>query len=304
MEEGSKKMRVLVTGSTGLIGSSLVSSLAGHGHQVTRLVRGRLQPGAVSWEPDAGAIDAGALEGLDAAVHLAGESIAAGRWTAGKKRRILESRVKGTGLLAHALGRMHRPPECLISASAVGYYGDRGTEILNEDSPAGSGFLSRVCIEWERAAQPAAAHGIRLVLLRTGVVLSAAGGALPRMLLPVRLGLGGKLGGGKQYMSWIALEDLVDAIEYALHTRSLSGAVNGVAPNPVTNEDFTRTLARVVSRPALFALPAFAARLALGEMADELLLASTRVIPAALVRSGFRFRFSELEPALRHVLAS
>ena len=256
----------------------------------------------VPWDPAAGQIDAAALEGVDAAVHLAGENIASGRWTSSKKRRILESRVQGTRTLCDGLARLTCPPKALICASAIGYYGSRGDEVLTEESGPGTGFLADVCRAWEAAAEPAEKRGIRVVRLRIGVILSPAGGALAKMLLPFKLGAGGKIGDGKQYMSWIALDDLVVAIHHALVTESLSGPVNGVSPYPVANADFTRTLGRVLARPTLFPMPAFAARLAFGEMAKETLLASTRVDPARLRASGYKFRHPELEGALRHLL--
>jgi uncharacterized protein (TIGR01777 family) len=297
-------MRVLVTGSTGLLGSALVPSLTGDGHEVVRLAHSahREMENVIVWDPGAGVLDTAALEGMDAVVHLAGENIAAGRWTAARKRRILDSRVMGTKLLAESLTHLARAPRCLVSASAIGFYGDRGQEILREDSPAGRGFLPEVCKGWERAAQAVTARGVRLVTLRIGIVLSSSGGALSRMLLPFRLGLGGRIGSGRQYMSWIDLDDLVRVIRHSIATDSLSGPVNAVAPNPVTNREFTRALGRALSRPAFFFMPAFAARIALGEMADELLLASARVMPAALLGSEFSFRFKQIEAALAHAL--
>jgi uncharacterized protein (TIGR01777 family) len=299
-----KPMKILLSGASGLIGSGLIPYWLQEGHQLSRLVRSHSRPerGAIRWDPESGSIDAEALEGHDAAVHLAGENIAAGRWNAARKQRILQSRVQGTRLLAQTLARLQNPPRCLVSASAIGFYGDRGDQQLAEDAPMGSGFLAEVCGQWEREAKAVAARGIRPVLLRIGIVLSARGGALPGMLLPFRLGLGGRLGSGKQYMSWIALDDLVAAVDHAIRSEDLAGPVNAVAPNPVTNEEFTRILGRVLSRPAFMAVPAFAARLVLGEMAEALLLASARVEPAALQRSGFRFRYPDLEEALRHAL--
>ncbi len=297
-------MKVLLSGSSGLVGSALVPFLTGGGHEVVRLVRS--EPGRetseVRWDPEAGEINKAGLEGVDAAVHLAGESIAAGRWTAARKARILESRVKGTQLLAESLAGLEAPPKALVSASAVGYYGDRGEEALTEDSGSGSAFLSEVCRQWEAATEPAARAGIRVVNLRFGVILASAGGALPRLLTPFRLGVGGRLGSGKQFMSWIALDDVVGAILHALTTETIQGPVNAVAPQSVTNREFTKTLGRILGRPTLFPMPACAARLAFGEMADELLLASQRVEPAKLLASGYRFRFPDLESALRHLL--
>ncbi|MBM3789643.1 MAG: TIGR01777 family protein [Acidobacteria bacterium] len=297
-------MIVGVTGSTGLVGSALVASLRLSGGEVRRLVRSESpgEPGSIRWNPRTGETDMAALEGLDAVVHLAGENIAGGRWTPARKRRIKDSRVLGTRHLVQALGRLANPPACLVSASAIGYYGGRGGEKLTEESGPGSGFLAEVCREWEAAAQPAADRGIRLVILRIGIVLSKSGGALATMLTPFRLGLGGRLGSGGQYMSWITLDDLVGAILHALHDGTLAGPVNAVAPSPVTNREFTGTLGRVLNRPAVLPLPGFVARLGLGEMADELLLASTRVEPDRLLRAGYVFRHSRLEPALRHIL--
>jgi uncharacterized protein (TIGR01777 family) len=297
-------MRVLVTGSSGLVGSALVPFLNSGGHRVTRLVRSkpRAAEAYALWDPEAGTIDASSLEGLDAVVHLAGESIAAGRWTAARKARILESRVKGTNLLTGTLAGLSQPPKVLVSASAVGFYGDRGEEVLREESSSGSGFLAEVCRQWEAATAPAAQVGIRVVHLRFGMILSAKGGALQKLLLPFRFGLGGRLGSGRQFMSWVALDDIVGAIHHALTTEELQGPVNAVSPTAVRNAEFTRTLGRVLRRPAVFPLPAFAARLAFGQMADELLLASQRVEPARLLASSYQFRFPELEAALKHLL--
>ena len=297
-------MNILVTGSSGLVGSALVPSLGNDGHAVTRLVRSAPAPGesAVTWDPDRGQLSTAALEGIDAVVHLAGENIAAGRWTAARKARIRDSRVKGTGLLSETLARLERPPRVLVSASAIGYYGSRGDEVLTEKSHLGTGFLAEVCRDWEEATAPAARRGIRVAILRFGVIFSAHGGALPKMLTPFRLGLGGRIGDGRQYMSWVALDDTIGAIHHALATETLAGPVNVVAPQPVTNAEFTKTLGRVLGRPTVFPMPAFAARLAFGEMADELLLASQRVKPARLLDTHYQFRFPELEGALRHLL--
>ena len=301
-------MRVIITGSTGLVGSALVRSLLADGHEVTRLVRGGSQefraPGtaAVHWDPERGEIDARALEGHDAAVHLAGENVGEGRWDEEKKRRILESRRKGTSLLAGALAGLGAKPRVLVSASATGFYGDRGAEVLTEQSASGTDFLSEVCREWEKATLQASEAGIRVVHLRIGVVLSAEGGALPKMLTPFKLGVGGKIGGGGQYMSWITLEDLLGVIRRAVEDESLRGPVNAVAPQQVTNAEFTKALGRALGRPTFFAVPAFAARLAFGETADALLLASARVEPARLRGAGFQFKNPEIEGALRSVL--
>ncbi len=297
-------MKILVTGATGLVGGALVRFLAGGGHEVVQL--GRSAPGAgdIRWDPEAGVLEPDALEGFDGVVHLAGDNIATGRWTAEKKRRIRESRVKGTSLLAATLAGLERPPRVLVSASAIGYYGDRGDEELTEGSAPGSGFLSEVCREWEAATEAAEGKGIRVAHARLGVVLSKDGGALAKMLTPFRLGAGGVIGNGRQYMSWIALDDTVAAIGHLLSTDSAAGPVNVVAPAPVTNGEFTRTLGRVLRRPTLFPMPGFAARLAFGEMADALLLASTRVKPAGLTAAGYAFRHGSLEEGLRYVLGA
>jgi uncharacterized protein (TIGR01777 family) len=247
-------------------------------------------------------VDTGGLEDMDAVVHLAGENIASGRWTAERKRRIRDSRVRGTRLLADSLARLKEPPKVLVCASAIGYYGNRPEETVNEDSSSGSGFLPEVCREWEKATKPAEESGIRVVGTRFGIVLSPSGGALAKMLLPFRLGAGGKIGSGQQYMSWISLDDAIGAIDHALVTESLAGAVNVVAPRPVTNSEFTKTLGQVLRRPTLFPMPAIAARLLLGEMAEELLLASIRVEPARLLATGYKFRHPDLEGALRQLL--
>jgi len=297
-------MKVFVTGASGLVGSALVPYLTTSGHRVTRLVRSPPRPGAaeIHWDPAAGVQDLGSLEGMDAVVHLAGENIAGGRWTAARKAKIRDSRVIGTRTLCETLARLPQPPKVLVSASAIGYYGDRGAEPLWENSAVGSGFLAEVCRAWEEATQPAVQKGIRVVLLRIGIVLSPAGGALAKMLLPFKLGLGGVISGGSQYMSWIALDDVAGAVAHALMTDTLHGPVNAVAPFPVTNREFTKTLGRVLGRPTVFPLPAFGARLAFGEMADALLLASTRVEPKRLLATQYGFRYPELDGALRHLL--
>ena len=298
-------MKILVTGSSGLVGSALLPSLETEGHRVVRLVRS--QPASdqeeVFWDPQAEKMNPTRMEGFDGIVHLAGENVAAGRWTAGQKGRIRKSRVDGTSLLSKTLAQLARPPEVLVAASAVGYYGDRGDEWLREESSAGTGFLSDVCRTWEAATMPAAQKGIRVVNLRIGFVLSQKGGGLAKMLVPFRMGLGGVVGDGKQYLSWIAIDDLVRVIHHCLVDRRLQGAVNATTPHPVTNREFTRTLAKVLGRPALFPLPAFVARMAFGEMAGEVLLAGQRVAPARLQATNFTFQYRELEPALRHLLA-
>jgi uncharacterized protein (TIGR01777 family) len=297
-------MRILVTGSTGLIGSKLCSLLRAAGHEVGRLVRTPPRPNSeeIHWDPGAGKLDPSALEGFDGVVHLSGENIGEGRWTAARKRRIYESRIKSTRLLSDSLAGLRQPPKVLVCASAIGYYGDRGDELLREESAPGSGFLAELCRDWEGAGQAAAGKGIRVVNLRNGVVLSGRGGALPRMALPFRLFVGGKVGSGKQFLSWIALDDAVAAILHALSAGSLQGPTNAVAPNPVTNLEFTRTLGRVLRRPTLFPVPSFVIRSVFGQMGEELLLASQRVEPARLLTTGFAFRYAQLEGALRHAL--
>ena len=297
-------MRILVSGSSGLVGSALRPALAAAGDEVGRLVRPGTNAGPldVPWDPAAHRIDAAQLERFDAVIHLAGENIAAGRWNDARKEAIRRSRVDGTLLLTRALAKLRNPPATFVSASAIGYYGDRGDEVLQETSQRGRGFLPAVCVAWESAAEPAEAAGLRVVHHRFGVILSQDGGALARMLLPFRLGLGGPVGDGRQYMSWITLDDAVGAIRHTLDSTSIAGPVNTVSPSPVSNRDFGRTLGRVLRRPAIAALPAFAARLAFGEMADALLLASTRVVPGVLQATGYTYRHPELEMALRHVL--
>jgi len=285
---------VAITGSHGLIGSALLRDLTATGHEVRRVAR----------DATTGALDLRAVVGADAVVHLAGENIATGRWTAARKQRIHDSRVVTTRALAEALVALQRPPRVLVSASGINWYGDRGDEQLTEQSAPGHGFLAGLCREWEAATAPAKAHGVRVVNLRIGMVVSPHGGALPKMLTPFRLGLGGVIGSGNQWMSWIALDDLVSVIRYALATEALAGPVNAVAPEPVTNREFTRALAKAVRRPALLPVPAFAARLALGEMADELLLASLRVEPARLLADRFPFRHATLTAALAHELGA
>ena len=293
-----------MSGSSGLIGSAVARFLASGGHRVSRLVR-RLEAlgeADIPWDPAEGRLEADPLEGLDAVVHLAGESIAAGRWTRARKAGIRESRIRGTRLLSEALARLDNPPRVLLCASAVGFYGDRKDEEVDESAAPGRGFLSEVCQEWEAATEPAARRGIRVVVLRFGVVLSAAGGALPRMLTPFRLGLGGRVGTGRQWMSWVALADAVEAIHFALVQGALAGALNVVAPSPVTNRELARVLGRVLRRPAFLPVPAVALRLALGEMGEELLLSGQRVVPRRLLDAGFTFRHPDLEEALRFEL--
>jgi uncharacterized protein (TIGR01777 family) len=296
---------IAVTGSTGLVGSALMSSLASGGTKTKAIVR---KPPAsyedeIQWDASSGFLNTELLEGLDGVVHLAAESIADGRWNDAKKHRIRNSRVEGTTTLCNALAGLQRKPKVLVCASAIGFYGDQGDKILDETASAGSGFLVDVCKEWEDATKIAADAGIRVVNLRIGVVLDKKGGALAAMLTPFKMCVGGKMGSGKQYWSWVALTDLVGMIEHAIATESLSGPVNAVSPTPVTNIEFTKALGKVLGRPTIFPMPAFAARLALGEMANELLLSSARVVPTKMEESGFEFQFPELESALKHALA-
>jgi uncharacterized protein (TIGR01777 family) len=296
-------MNILISGATGLVGSALIPALESAGHTVRRLVRVRPQAGSpdVHWDPMGSFDPVGGIEGFDAVVHLAGESVV-GRWNRNKKARILNSRVQGTMTLASAAARSKQPPKVVVSASAVGYYGNRGDELLTEESTAGSDFLADVARQWETALAPATKAGIRTVSLRIGFILSPRGGGLARMLPPFRMGLGGKVGSGRQWMSWISITDVVGVIQHALSTEALWGPVNTVAPHPVTNAEFTRTLGRVLGRPTIFPMPAFAARLVFGEMADALLLSGQRVQPVKLQASGFQFRHPELEGALRELL--
>jgi uncharacterized protein len=308
-------MRVLVSGSSGLIGSALTSALESAGHSVVRLVRRPAAASEIQWDVGAPLLaenphpskttkpgpPGGSFDGFDAVVHLAGESIA-GRWTAAKKARIRDSRVQGTSALSSALAKTTRPPKVLVCASAIGIYGDRGDEVLREQSAGRSDFLAQVAQQWEAATEPAARAGIRVVSLRFGVVLSTRGGALAQMLPPFRIGAGGRIGSGKQWMSWIALDDVVGVIQHALATDSLHGPVNTVAPDPITNAEFTRALGKALHRPTIFPLPAFMVRLVFGEMGEALLLSSQRVDCGKLLASGYRFRYPELKPALEQLL--
>lgn len=298
-------MKIIVTGASGLVGTALLPALKAKGHEVLRLVRSApdTSAGEAGWNPEQGTIDAESLEGMDAAIHLAGENVAEGRWTDEKKKRIRESRAKGTRLLSETLAQLKQKPHTLVSASATGFYGDRGHEVLTEQSASGEDFLSEVCREWELATQPAAQSGIRVANLRFGVILTAKGGALKKMLTPFKLGVGGKLGSGEQYMSWVALEDAVGAILFALENETLRGPVNVVSPQPVTNLEFTKTLGSALSRPTIFAVPKFAARLAFGEVADALLLSSARVEPLRLKEAGYQFQYPDLLATMHHIIS-
>lgn len=296
-------MKILITGGTGLIGSTLEPVLRSAGHDINILTRNQESTRCCdyTWNPETEEISGDAFKDVEAVIHLAGENIA-GRWTPSKKRRIHESRTKGTRLLRNTISELDNKPRVFVSASAIGYYDDRGDELLTEESEPGDSFLSQVCREWEAASVIPSQKGVRVVNMRFGVILTPEGGALQKMLLPFKMGVGGVVGSGEQYWSWIALDDVVGAIHHAVQTESLKGAVNVVAPNPVTNREFTKTLGKVVNRPTLFPLPKFVAQIALGEMADELLLASARVDCSKLQNSGYEFKYPDLEKALRHEL--
>ena len=295
-------MKVLIAGASGLIGSALIRALEAEGAEVTRLVRSFAGAGEIEWHPNQDQIDASRLRGFDAVINLAGENIAAGRWTDDQKRKIRDSRVNGTHLLSEAIAKLSKRPGVFVCASATGIYGDRGDEILDEQSDSGGGFLAGVCREWEMATAPAMQAGIRTVNLRFGPILAREGGMLAKLLTPFKMGMGGKVGSGKQYISWVAIEDAIGAIKVALQDESVRGPLNVVSPNPVTNEVFTKTLGHVLSRPTALAMPAFAAKLAFGEMADEMLLTSQRAVPKKLTQSGYEFQQPELEGALRKYL--
>jgi uncharacterized protein len=305
MPDSLQGKTIVVTGATGLVGAPLVAALEGAGATIIRGVRRPVRDAAreMRWDAERGEIDAAKLKGAAAVVHLAGENIAGRRWTDQFKRELRDSRVKGTRLIAAAIARASNKPQAFICASAIGYYGNRGNEVMTESSAPGNDFLADLCHDWEAACQPARDAGVRVGNARIGVVLSTKGGALKKMLTPFKLGLGGKIGDGRQYMSWVVLDDVVAALKFLVETPTIGGPVNLTAPNTATNVEFTKTLGRVLSRPTIFPMPAFAARLAFGEMADSLLLSSTRVAPTALEAAGFRFQYPQLEPALRHLLA-
>ncbi len=296
-------MKVAITGSSGLVGGTLAPFLQANGHEVLRIVRTTPRAkGELHWNPDRGEVDKPGFEGVDAFVHLAGEGLAEGRWSPARKARLRTSRIGPTRLLSQTIAGLACKPALLVSASAVGYYGSRGDDWLDETSPPGADFLARLCVEWEEATESAVRAGIRVVHLRTGVVLSPRGGALARMLPLFRAGLGGILGPGTQYMSWIAIDDLVAAIAHALANPALDGPLNAVAPAPATNLELTKALGRVLGRPTVARVPALALRLVFGELAGATLLASQRVRPQRLLATGYRFSFAELPAALRHVL--
>ena len=296
-------MDVVVTGASGLIGSALKGALEGAGHRMVPMTRSKGGEG-IHWDPDAGVIDSGGLEGVGAVVHLAGEGIGNKRWNDEQKAKIRDSRLRGTTLLAETLAKLSKPPKVLLSGSAVGFYGDRGDEVLTESSRSGGGFLADLCVAWEGAAAPAKEAGIRVSHLRTGIVLSGSGGVLPKMLTPFKLGVGGKLGSGSQWMSWVAIEDEVGAIVHLLGDDAPAGPVNLTAPNPVTNGDFTKALGKALGRPTVLPVPKFGLKTLLGpEMAEELLLSSQRALPTRLLDSGYTFKHPELGETLQAALS-
>lgn len=297
-------MKILISGASGLVGMALTTKFREEGHTVAHFVRpgGVATAGEVAWDPATANVDLAAMEGADAVIHLSGASVANGRWSPARKAILRSSRIDTTRLMVDALGKMRQKPRVLLCASATGYYGNRGDEILTEESDRGIGFLPLLTRDWEAEAMRAEEFGIRTVRMRFGIILSADGGALPQMILPFKWGAGGKLGSGKQWMGWIALEDVVGIVSAMIADVRFHGAVNVVAPNPVRNEEFTQVLARLLRRPAIFAAPAFALRLAVGELADALLLSSQRVQPERLAAIRYKFRHPDLEPALRSIL--
>ncbi|HEY6904797.1 MAG TPA: TIGR01777 family oxidoreductase [Candidatus Acidoferrales bacterium] len=299
-------MKILISGASGLVGKALARRLQEDGHTIARLVRrggGKSSPGDIFWDPMAATVDAPAMEGFDAVIHLSGASIAEARWTPERKAVLRSSRIASTRVLVDTLSGLKQKPRVFLCASATGYYGNRGDEVLTESSEGGTDFLALLARDWEAEARRAELAGIRTVRLRFGVILSAEGGALPRMLTPFKCGIGGRLGSGSQWMSWIALEDAVEIVRSAIASEEFSGPLNVVAPNPMRNSDFTRLVAATLHRPAIFSAPAFALRIALGQMADPLLLSSQRVIPKHLTAMGYKFRFPDLDAALRSILA-
>jgi len=297
-------MKILISGATGLVGSALGETLRAEGHAVGQLARagGTARSGDVGWDPSSGRVDVAAVEGADAVVCLNGAGIGDGRWTPERKKVLRSSRVDTTRVLVDSLAQLKHRPRVFVGASAIGYYGDRGDEILTESSTGGNDFLAQLARDWEAEAMRAESSGIRTVIVRFGVILSTKGGALPRMLTPFKLGAGGRLGNGKQWMSWIAIEDAVGIVRAAVVDEGIKGPVNVVAPNPARNEEFTRALASALHRPAIFPAPAFVLRLALGEMADGLLLVSQRVQAERMMKAGYQYRMPDLKTALRNIL--
>jgi uncharacterized protein len=305
-QEKKKNMKILVAGSRGLVGTDLVSFLKHQGHEVVRLSRSKKANDTehvITWDPDSGSVNEADFEGFDAVINLAGENIASKRWTPDQKEEIRQSRVDSTELIANALTKVKTPPRVFVCASATGYYGDRPDEVLNENSVAVRGdFLSETCVAWENACKPAVEVGIRVVNTRFGIILSPKGGAMSKLLLPFQLGLGGQIGNGEQVMSWIALDDVIYALNYVVQNEAISGPVNFTAPNPVTNLEFTKTLGKVLQRPTIFPVPSFGIKLVFGEMADALLLSSQKVKPTKLESAGYEFAYGDLEAAFRHLL--
>ena len=299
-----KNMKILITGASGFIGTELLAYLRGRGHEVRHVVRteAQLKEDSILWDPQHHELVPADFEGFDVLIHLAGENIMGGRWTPEKKRKIKESRVMGTRILCELISRLQSPPRLLISTSAIGFYGNRGNEIVSEDSPPGKGFLAEVCQKWEKATEPAIKRGIRVVKLRIGLVLSPKGGALGKMLIPFKLGLGGKIGSGKQWMSWISMDDLMGIFLHIIGRSEIQGAVNAVAPNPVTNQTMTKVLGHALHRPTIFSIPTFAVSLIFGEMGNEMFLCSTRVAPNVLAQTGYSFLYPELDGALNRML--
>lgn len=295
-------MKIAIAGSSGLVGSALIPSLAAEGAVITRLVRNAPKSDEIEWHPNQDRVNPESLDGFDVVINLAGENIAGARWTDEQKRKIRDSRVSGTHLLSEAIAKMQSKPSVFVCASATGIYGDRDDETLDEQSESGSGFLAGVCREWEKASEPATKAGVRVVNLRFGPIIAREGGMLAKLLTPFKMGMGGKVGSGKQYISWVAIDDAVNAIKLVINDQNIRGAVNVVSPNPVTNEVFTKTLGHVLNRPTALAMPAFAARLAFGEMADEMLLVSQKVMPKKLLAAGFEFALPDFETTLRRYL--
>lgn len=298
-------MKILISGSSGLVGSALIPFLKKSGHDIVKLVRDERQmtKDTLLWNPEAEQIKLSDIENFDAVINLAGENIASGRWTDGRKQRILDSRVKSTRTLSRAVSKLKNPPKVFISASAIGFYGDRGDTLCTEETSKGQGFLADVCQQWEAAAEPAKLAGIRTANLRFGVVLSPKGGALGKMLTPFQLGLGGVLGSGEQYVSWIAIDDLLNAVAFVINNEALEGPINTVSLHATTNRQLTKTLGKVLNRPTILSVPAFALRLLLGnQMANEFLLSSTRAEPFLLLKTGFKFLYTDLESTLNHLL--